>query len=146
MSNKVTDKILDNFNSIEELKDYASAQFSTILAQSKKITDLERKLEEAELRLAKAEQQNSIQSALNPSQEQGSDAETTCLVQLAIIKGNSMTRELTLEETKKLEILTKTLILARGKTVEDPKKQKIKEVEAMSTEDLLKLDFSKLEQ
>ena len=36
--NKITNKILDNFDTVEELKDYASAQFSTILEQSKKIS------------------------------------------------------------------------------------------------------------
>ena len=51
-----------------------------------------------------------------------------------------------LEETKKLEILTKTLILARGKTVDQDKANKVKQVEAMSTEELLKMASEGIEQ
>lgn len=144
--NKITNKILDNFDTVEELKDYASAQFSTILEQSKKISRLEKELESIQEKLIKAEQSININSALSPNQDKGSDAETTCLVQLAIIKANSMSRELTLEETKKLEILTKTLILARGKTVDQDKANKVKQVEAMSTEELLKMASEGIEQ
>ena len=118
-SNKAPISIVQN-PSLEELKNYSNAQYKTIVLQSKKITDLERKIEELEIKLSKAEQTNSINNVVSSDQINGAtnDSETACLIQLALIRGNAMLAELTLEEVKKLEILTKTLILIKGKSEE----------------------------
>lgn len=130
---------------MSEDKDYIEAQTKTILAQSKKISELERKLEDAELKLMKAEKQETVNNVLSLDTEgKNSDAETTCLVQLALIRGLAVNRELTLEEVKKLEILTKTLCLIRGKTSDEKKKDE--STKKLSTADLLKLVDKELEQ
>src|ERR1017187_1253186 len=117
--NDVTGKIVDSIKDFDDLKEYSNAQYSTIVAQSKKITELERKVETLETKITKSEQVNTVNSVLNPSQEsKGSDAETICLIQLALLCGAAKNGELTLEETKKVEIYAKTLLLLRGKDVD----------------------------
>jgi len=126
MSDDITNKILDSFGSVDDIKEYASSQYKTIIAQSKKITELERKTEILETKLADAEKRVAVSSALSIDQPEGiSDTETTCVIQIAMLKGLAMNRELTLEETKKLEIFAKTLQMLKGKipTESDKKKE-----------------------
>lgn len=137
---RIVNTILDNFNDVEDLKEYANSQYKTILTQSKKITELERKVESLESKLAEAEQKAAVNSVLNLEQPEGqSDTETTCMVQIAMLKGLAMNRELTLEETKKLEIFAKTLQLMKGKITEDKKE---KSSPKLTTEQLLALASS----
>jgi uncharacterized coiled-coil DUF342 family protein len=137
MSDQITNNILDNFSSIDDVKEYASSQYKTIITQSKKITELERKVESLTVKLQEAEKQVAVSNALTLDQPEGtSDTETTCIVQIAMLKGLAMNRELTLEETKKLEIFAKTLQLIKGKNHEEKKKE---QPTALSTADLLRL-------
>lgn len=137
MSNNITDNILSNFNTVEDLKQYATSQYTTIIAQTKKINELERKVESLTSKLQEAEKQVAVSSALSIDQGEGtSDTETVCVIQIAMLKGLAMNRELTLEEVKKLEIFAKTLQLLKGKAVDEKKKE---QAPALSTEDLLKL-------
>lgn len=122
MSDDITNKILDSFSDVEDLKEYASSQYKTIITQSKKITELERKSEILETKLADAEKRVSVSNALSVDQPEGqSDTETACVVQIAMLKGLAMNRELTLEEVKKLEIFAKTLQMMKGKIVAEDK-------------------------
>lgn len=124
MSNEITDKILSNFTDIEDLKQYASSQYTTIITQSKKITELERKVESLDSKLQAAEKQAAVSSVLSIDQPEGqSDTEVVCVVQIAMLKGLAMNRELTLEETKKLEVFAKTLQMLKGKPVTEDKKK-----------------------
>lgn len=137
MSTDITNKILDNFDTVEDLKQYASSQYLTIISQSKKIHELESKLEKLDLKLLEAERKEAVSSSLNVEQPEGqSDTETACIVQIAMLKGLAMNRELTLEEVKKLEIFAKTLQMMRGKITEDKKKEQPSKI---STADLLRL-------
>ena len=138
MSKDITNKILDNFDTVDDLKQYASSQYSTIITQSKKIHELESKLEKLEERLLESERKEAVSSALNVEQPEGqSDTETACIIQIAMLKGLAMNRELTLEEVKKLEIFAKTLQMMRGKiNTEDKKKEQPSKI---STADLLRL-------
>ena len=122
---EVTQKIVDTFTEIEDLREYSNSQYKVIVSQSKKISELERKLESTESKLAKAEQTNTVAGALNTDQTGGSndDGSTICLIQLALLRAAAMNGELTLEETKKVEIYVKTLQVIRGKNPEE-KKQK----------------------
>lgn len=119
----VINKTLDTFTDMADLKEYSNAQYKTIVAQSKKISELERKLEIVEVKLEKAEQVNTVSGALNKDQTGGSDDDgtTICLVQLALLRAASMEGELTLEECKKAEIYVKTLQAIRGKASDDKK-------------------------
>lgn len=141
MSDDITNKILANFESVEDIKEYASSQYKTIITQSKKITELERKTEVLEAKLADAEKRAAVSSSLSIEQPEGqSDTETVCVIQIAMLKGLAMNKELTLEEVKKLEILTKTLQLIRNKTVGEDKKGQ--DNAKLTTEQLLALASS----
>lgn len=141
MSDSITNKILDTFDNADDLKEYASSQYKTIIAQSKKISELERKLESAELKLATAEQKVAVSSALSVDQPEGqSDTEVACVVQIAMLKGLAMNRELTLEEVKKLEIFAKTMQMLKGKSTGEDKK--VAGGSKLTTEQLLALASS----
>jgi hypothetical protein len=120
---EVTQKIVDTFTEIEDLREYSNSQYKVIVSQSKKISELERKLESTESKLAKSEQKGTITNALSADQTGGSnsDGETICLIQLALLRASAMNAELTLEETKKVEIYVKTLQVIKGKGTEDKK-------------------------
>jgi len=134
----INNKTLEAFKDIEDLKEYSNAQYKTIIAQSKKINDLERKLESTEEKLAKSEQTNTIAGSLSKDQDNnGSDGETICLIQLALLRSAAMKGELTLEETKKVEIYVKTLQVLRGKGGEDKKPKEAGK--ALSNEELIAL-------
>jgi len=135
--NAVTGKIIDSIKDFDDLKEYSNAQYATIVAQSKKITELERKLESLEGKLIKSEQANTVNSVLSPSQEgKGSDAETICLIQLALLLGAAKNGELTLEETKKVEIYSKTLQMLKGKDID---KKPADTGKALTNEELMML-------
>lgn len=139
MSDDITNKILANFESVEDIKEYASSQYKTIIQQSKKITELERKTEVLEVKLAEAEKKIAVSSSLSIEQPEGqSDTETVCVVQIAMLKGLAMNKELTLEETKKLEVFAKTLQMIRGKPTGEADKKKEAGTK-LTTEQLLSL-------
>lgn len=126
MSDDITNKILDSFDSVDDIKEYASSQYKVIITQSRKISELERAVETLNTKLADAEKRVAVSSVLSIDQPEGtSDTETTCVIQIAMLKGLAMNRELTLEEVKKLEIFAKTLQMLKGKipTESDKKKE-----------------------
>jgi hypothetical protein len=146
MSKEITDKILSTFESLEDMKEYASSQYLTIITQSKKITELERKTEVLETKLADAEKRAAVSSSLSIEQPEGqSDTETVCVIQIAMLKGLAMNKELTLEETKKLEVFAKTLQMIRGKPTSDSDKKRDVGTK-LTTEQLLALASSLTEQ
>ncbi len=139
MSDDITNKILDSFSDVDDLKEYASSQYKTIITQSKKITELERKAEVLETKLADAEKKAAVASVFSIDQVEGqSDTEIACVIQIAMLKGLAMNRELTLEETKKLEIFAKTLLLLKGKAPSDAEKKK-ESGSKLTTEQLMAL-------
>lgn len=132
-------KVIEDIQKIEDLKEFAEAQYYTIINQSKKIKNLEDNKEALELKIS-----NTI-STTNIIDSNNTDAETICITQLRFLKLNSEIRELTLEETKKVETYTKTLLLIKGKDTED--KINNKEItKGMSTDQLLKLVSKEIEQ
>lgn len=145
MSEIITNKILDSFSNTEDLKEYASSQYKTIITQSRKINDLEKKVESLEHKLAEAEKKAAVSSALSIQQDEGSsDTETICVIQVAMLKGLAMNRELTLEECKKLEAYTKVMLSLKGKsTIEDKQKDVGSK---LTTEQLMALAASLTEQ
>lgn len=119
---EVTQKIVDTFTEIEDLREYSNSQYKVIVSQSKKISELEKKLESVEGKLIKSEQVNTVAGALSKDQDGTNDDGTTiCLVQLALLRSKAMNDELTLEECKKAEIYVKTLQVIKGKGTESAK-------------------------
>ena len=142
MSSK-TDKALEVISDADELQKYAQAQYQTILAQSKKITELERAKTTLEEKVMELEKNQTINAAMNiGGAKDMSDEETICVVQLALLRNKSMNGELTAEECKKTETYVKTLNIIRGKQPTEAKKT----VEKMDTAALLQAVDDALEQ
>jgi|SRR5271165_4391260 len=120
--------ILD-FQTIEELKEYAEAQFNVINQLNKDIKNLKAEKKHLEDQLKAANPVQNIPLTDNISLE-----EKICREQIAIFKLTSADRELTLEETRKLEIYTKILLSLR-----DPNQKKKSEVDKLDAKALLKL-------
>jgi hypothetical protein len=134
--NESIDKLAEQYSSDEEdAKAYQKAQGATIVTQTRHINELRKKLEEMSGQLEKLTIENTKLKALGNGTEveKGNDAETICMVQLALLNNYSMQRELTLEECKKAEIYTKTLVLIRGKQ----DKQEVNTIGTLSNEELL---------
>lgn len=105
------DKMLQQFKDFSSLQTYAEAQYKTIVSLSKKIKALEE--ENVELKdLLDSSVPTVVQSENGltlQNVEASSDEEMIAKVQLARLNEISMSRELTLEEAKRVEIFTKIL-------------------------------------
>ena len=136
MSNDTVDKMAEVYASDEEdAKAYQKAQASVVVNLTRQNNELRKKIEDMSGQLEKLVIENTKMKALGadvPGVEPGNDAESICLVQLALINNYSMQRELTLEETKKAEIFTKTLMLLRGKQEKKEEAPKISDEELMA--------------
>lgn len=116
------DKMAAQFKDFAELQAFAEAQFKTIVAQNKQITELK-----AQVQSPAAQIIQFPSMGLSPEEE-------ICIEQLHILRASSKNRELTLEEAKKTEIYTKMLLQIRGNSKDVDTKFK-----NLSAEDLLKL-------
>ncbi len=116
----------------------SKAQSKTIVAQSKEITQLNKMKEQLEEEVKKLSTEVITLKATGgvaPGQQFAtSSSETICVVQLAMLEQLSMNRELTLEESKKVELFSKVLREERGKTA----KEKEDSPASLSNEELLK--------
>lgn len=105
------DKMSKQFKDITELQSYCDAQYQTIISLSKKINELEGKNRSLEQMLS-----NGTPIVREVPQEiqllsKGTDEETICRLQLKLFKDKVLDgEELTLEETKRVEIYAKLLI------------------------------------
>lgn len=136
MDNSSIDKLAEVYSGDEEdAKAYQKAQQAIVITQTRQINELRKKLEDMSGQLEKLTIENTRLKALGNGTEveSGNDAETICLVQLALLNNYSMQRELTLEECKKAEIYTKTLVMIRGKQ----EKPEVNSVGSLSNEELL---------
>jgi archaellum component FlaC len=145
----MSDKLMEKFaQNPEDLRQYAEAQYKTILAQSQKIAKLEEEKEELMKKFAELSNDLAGAKAMGTltgnSQFDVDDVEATSVLQLSRIKELALHRELTLEETKKFEIFSKVLREQRGKPARNEKDGP--KPEAMTNEELLKLIDSELEQ
>jgi hypothetical protein len=138
--NNQLDKMVEQFTSIEELQAYSAAQYNTILSLNTKINELNKQLEELSKKnaiLSKDLAVASLGTSVDKNQFAVSDEEATCTIQIAMIKTNAMQRELTTDETKRLEIYVKTLQVIKGRDVKDDKSKQEKELAKMSSAELL---------
>jgi len=133
-------KMIKDIKDFEELQKFANAQYTVLTAQSKKIEAIVSENNKLREDLETYKQKDLVTNALDTSQGTTQDAETVCLVQLAILKGKSALTELTLEETKKVEIYAKVLQLLKGKAEVDASNKAVKEID---TSQLLSLISTK---
>lgn len=136
MNNDSIDKLAEQYTGDEDdAKAYQKAQASVVVNLTRQNNDLRKKIEEMSGQLEQMTIENTRLKALGNGTEieKGKDAEMICEVQLALLNNYSMQRELTLEETKKAEIFTKTLVLLRSK--QDSKQ--VNTIGALSNEELM---------
>lgn len=135
--NNSIDKLAETYAGDEDdAKAYQKAQTATILTQTRHINELRKKLEELSKQCEALTIENTRLKTLAPDDsgiEKGSDAETICLVQLALLNNYSMQRELSLEEVKKMEIQAKILMALQGKQ----DKAEVNTVGSLSNEELI---------
>jgi hypothetical protein len=121
-----------------DLTALSKAQSKTIVSQSKEITQLQKQKEQlteevkrlsTEIITLKATGGQAAGQQFNTT-----SSETICVVQLAMLEQLSMNRELTLEESKKVELFSKVLRDERGKSVKQEEDTPAK----LSNEELLK--------
>jgi hypothetical protein len=139
MKNKSLDQMAQQFNSIEELQAYSEAQYKTILNLNAKINDLNKQVEVLIQKNGELVRSTALAetNAKGSSNFVVSDEEATCTIQIAMIKLNAMQRELTTDEVKRFEILSKVLHMLRGKDVDPNKKKEEKEISKMSSAELI---------
>jgi len=110
------DEMLKDFKELAEVKAFAEAQTRTIIELNKK----NRELQEEVLHLKKILEDSTGIIQPNNSDVQsnlllGEDEETIAKVQINRLKEISFARELTLEESRKLEIYVKVLNVVKNK-------------------------------
>jgi len=109
---KDIDKMARSFKELAELQQYADAQYSTIITLNKKIYELSQKNEQLEHLLNQSPKQSPI--TLNdlgiPNEE------LIAYEQLRALKAHSAVRELSLEESRRVELYSKILTSLRSNT------------------------------
>lgn len=137
------DQLVEQFKTMEELKLFAESQFKQILQMTKKIKELEDKLKNNPI--TTQDFNNSTPLATQPSSNLihingQDDAKAISQVQLHRIKEASFTRELTLEEAKRVEIFNK--ILNQPEDKEKPLKADAKVLDEKELLNLVELNGS----
>lgn len=129
------EKMLDDVKDLAELKAFSDAQQKTIIKLSKKNKELEEEVSHLKKLL---ESQTPIISDVPalPFAEKflTTDQESICRTQLSKLREISFERELTLEETKRVEIYSKILNVLEN----SPKTIKV-ETKSIPSQDLLSL-------
>lgn len=116
------DSLISQMKSEEELKAFINSQFKQITQLTKQIKDLETKLLESKEKVKQNNNLSVINQTQVPTQQQdfsipSEDSKVIAQVQLKMIKELSFERELTLEETKKVQIFNEILKVKEDKPV-----------------------------
>src|ERR1700689_2663621 len=101
-------KTILQYKDLAQLREFATAQNTTILQLSKKIQSLEEKLKHSE-ELLKASVPNISTLPAGVDKIADDDAEYICVVEIAKLKSITNERELTLEENRKFDTYYKIL-------------------------------------
>lgn len=112
---KVVD-FVEKFNSVQELKEYARAQFLTLLSANKRIDALE----DENRKLLK--ELDEIKSVQKPDLLVKSNEQALCEIEIKRLYDDAKDRALNFEETKRLDLLVKNLYVIKGKPA--PQKDK----------------------
>jgi hypothetical protein len=132
-SNPSFDRMIGQFNTLEQLQDFCRAQYKTIIDLSKKITRIEEEKKHLEKLLQDSVPLIPKESNLSLSSNI-TDEEVICRTQLKLLKDIAQDRELTLEETKKVDTYTKLLQMIMA-----PKKMPDSKAKNIKTDDLIAL-------
>lgn len=136
------DRMAEQFTTLSELKMYANAQQHTIVSLSQKIKKLEDENSDLKKQLMNSvPKEKTDNSLLQNELLLGTDQEVIAKIQLNRYKEITLERELSLEETKKVEIFTKILQLGKEKkstTTQEVNPEQIDTKDLMSMLDSLK--------
>lgn len=135
------DELANQFNNIKDLREYCNSQYSVIVELNRKINKIEEENKHLLALVEKAtpylaEQEGKLEVYKNLSDEMA-----ICLMQIKILKDKSISSELSFEDTKKLEIFTKTLI-----TLKTGQKAPDSAAKGLSDAELINLIESELKQ
>lgn len=130
-------KMIQDITKFEDLQQFANTQYKVMIAQAKKIEKLDEEITKLQVQLEHEKQKNLTSSTLDTKNDNQNDAETICLIQLALLNNKSMLGELTLEETKKVETYSKVLLSLKVKDSNNDKEKEI--VENIDTSNLLSI-------
>ena len=130
-------KMIQDITKFEDLQQFANTQYKVMIAQAKKIEKLDEEITKLQVQLEQEKQKNLTSSTLDTKNDNQNDAETICLIQLALLNNKSMLGELTLEETKKVETYSKVLLSLKVKDSNNDKEKEI--VENIDTSNLLSI-------
>ncbi len=120
---------IKSFKTEEELKAFIEAQRLSFVAISIKVRNLEEENENLKKKIEKLKLEQ-VKSSV--SDQEMSNSEIICVSQIELLKKRTEERELTFEETKKFEVLTKIY-----EQIKSNKKSNDDELKNVSTEDLL---------
>lgn len=123
----------DDLQNVAEMQAFLSAQQKTIIELNKKVNSLEQE----NIKLKKTIASTDLEAKKNDDKQfkaNVSDEQAICEMQLSILRDRSIEGELTLEESKKVELFAKLLLQLRN-----PEKKDEVKVKGMNSEDLLKL-------
>lgn len=122
--------LIAEMKDMAELQKFTEQQYKTILELNKKIVELQ-----TEIATLKTSSLSANPETMGiPGQDQKPSEQMICEVQLALLNNLSMQRELTAEESKKMETYAKVLATFRSK-----EKAPEKAVEKVDTATLIKL-------
>lgn len=129
------DNITEQFKNFTELQAFASSQYKTIIELSKRINNLEEKNEQLQKLLDQSIPKEPSLQAKSLVVANASDEEIICRYELRKLKEKSESNdELTLEESKRVDIYTKLLQILSGK-----KEAPAKPTEKLTPEQLMGL-------
>lgn len=128
------DNVIDyvyKLKSQSELREYVRAQFLTLLNANKRVEQLEAENRQLRERLTSLESAKVELVSRSPEQD-------LCEIEIRRLRDKAMGEALTLEETKRLDLLVKNLYLAKGKPTASLT-IKSKNLENISEADLVRL-------
>lgn len=129
-----TEKIIKDFKSLEELQEFAEAQYKTIIDLSKKNSKLE-----AQIKSLKEENKKSSNDTTTNSEIiiTGSDEEIIARSELKKLREYSLLRDLTYEECKKASEYVKILQTVKANKPKESEVDNLKDADLLSIVNLL---------
>ena len=122
------DEMINDYKTLAELQEFAESQFKTIVTQKKKMQEMETEIVHLKKLLEHTAPVLELDSVFTLN-----DEETISRTQLQKLRDVSLSRELTLEEARKLEIYSKII-----NSLETRTKKQVLQSKKLSTDDLVR--------
>lgn len=116
-SNVISLKGIKNFKTVQDLKDYTSTQYHTIIELTNKLQEANLKIQHLESLLQNSGPILAIDEKTFKSKNSG---ELLCELEIEKIFNKAKMHEISLEDTKKLDLLMKNLYLIKNNKKDEP--------------------------